>query len=134
VIKIVAFCFVGMRFLSFFYLFLFLTFLDVQLILPSVRAVLGDIVELTVNSQTFGFFMEIAGKERYQFGAEHIQLYEDMNNWNSAGVHYSTPKISTNLYSLIIDNLIIALFNTLKIFLFIYIIFKGRQSIVRIFQ
>jgi hypothetical protein len=132
VIKIVGFSFIGLRFLSFFYLFLFLGFLNIEFILPSVRVLLGEIVRLTINSQTFGFFMQIAGKDVYRFGAEKIHLGEVMDNWNSAGLHYSDYDISTNLYALLIDNLIIALFNTGKLFLFIYVIFKGRGSIIRI--
>jgi hypothetical protein len=69
VIKIIGFCFIGIRFLNFFYLLLFLTFFNVQFILPSVRIVLGKIVALTINTQTFGFFMVISGKTPYQFGA-----------------------------------------------------------------
>jgi hypothetical protein len=72
VIRIIAFSFLGLRYMTFFYFALFLGFLDVHYILEAARLAIGQIIEHTINSGSFGYFMKLLGFNRYDFGASYF--------------------------------------------------------------
>ena len=69
VIKIIAFSFVGLRYMSFYCLALLLGFLDVHYVLDCVRVVVGEIMGYTIHSGNIGYLMGLLGFGTYGFGA-----------------------------------------------------------------
>ena len=134
VVRVVAFAFLGLRYLTFYYVLLFLGFLDLHFFMACARELLGEFVAEGVNGGTVGFFVGLVGFSRLGFGAENIPLTNtslptDTLQW---AIPYSTANLSANLYLLLADNLLISLLNTLKIFLLHQLLSKKHPKIRKI--
>lgn len=134
VIKIIGFAFVGIRFLGGFYLLLFLGFLDLEFIMPIVRNAIQEFMTLTINTQTINYFVFLTRHQIFDYGAGSIPIEEKFLPRNSSGVEYSSTSITPNVYSLIIDDLFIAIFNTLKIVVLYHLVFKESKRFMKILK
>lgn len=74
VIKVVAFTFVGVRFMGGFYLLLFLGLLDLEFLMPIARDVIKQFMLLTINTQTFNYFVILSGHKPFNYGVNYIPI------------------------------------------------------------
>lgn len=78
--------------------------------------------------------MGLTGYTGFNFGAQYVGVEEALPSAPEWSVSYTTTGLRLNIYSLIIDNLLVALFNTAKILILYHVVFKDNPKVRNILK